>query len=360
MVLIEWTSGISRCCSTAVLLQCLVEDVEVLAKRSFPQSLRLGRGVCNPRQLACRAGAWIYSSLWMLVIVNPRSGRGAGSRSLLPLRRELHERDIEARIALTTGPGHATELARAAVESRERCVVAVGGDGTVSEIANSLVESPVALGVVAVGTGNDLARSLNLPLNDVPRSLDVIQEGGTHQIDLGRAGDRYFVSLFGLGFPAIVAAYANRMRLLTGTSAFLLSVLRRILQMQAVPLKLKIDGRIVEGKYTSVLIQNTPFTGGGLKIAPTARVDDGQLDVVIVGDIGKLDLLWNLPRVYRGRHLGHRHFKTYRCNSVQIQSEKVLAQTLDGDPFDLNAVKVEVHPGALRMIVRPPGARKHD
>lgn len=296
----------------------------------------------------------------MLVIVNPRSGRGAGSKSLTLLRRELLKRNLEARIAVTEGPGHAAELAGAAVESGEPYVVAVGGDGTVSEVANSLVESNAALGVVALGTGNDLARSLGLPLRNVRKSLDVIQGYRTRRVDLGRVGKRYFVSLLGLGFPAQVAARANRMRFLTGTSAFLLSVCRQIRQMQAVSVRLNIDGLILESRCTSVLIQNTPYTGGGLRIAPAARVDDGELDVVVVDDIGRLDLLWNLPRVHRGRHLGHRHFRTFRCRSVEIQSNEALEGTLDGDAFGSTPVKAEVCPGALTMIVPAPGVRKHD
>ncbi len=276
------------------------------------------------------------------------------------MRRELHERNIEARIAVTAGPGHAAELAGEAVKSGERLVVAVGGDGTVSEIATGLVESQVALGVVALGTGNDLARSLGLPLRNVCRSLDVIQCCRTRRVDLGRIDKRYFVSLFGVGFPAQVAARANRMRFLTGTSAFLVSVCRQIRHMRAVPLRIDIDGLIIECRCSSVLIQNTPYTGGGLRIAPAAKVDDGELDVVVVDDIGKMDLLWNLPRVYRGRHLGHRHFRTFRCRSVEIQSKEALEGTLDGDAFGSTPVRVEVCPGALRIISPVPGVRKHD
>lgn len=257
---------------------------------------------------------------------------------------------MKGRIAVTAGPGDAVTLARAAVGRGEASVVAVGGDGTVSEVANSLARSTAAMGVIAVGTGNDLARSMGLPLKNVSRALDVIQENQVRRVDLGRAGDRYFVSLLGVGFPASVARLANDMRFVTGTAAFLLAVCRRIPQMQAKQIRLEIDGRVLECRATSILVQNTPFTGGGLRIAPEAEIDDGELDVVVVDEIGKLDLFWNLPRVYRGRHIGHPHFSTYRCRSLRIASEEPLEQTIDGDRFDLTPLNVEVCPGALAMI----------
>ncbi len=120
------------------------------------------------------------------------------------------------------------------------------------------------------------------------------------------------------------------------------------------------DGRVFECLCTSVLIQNTPFTGGGLRIAPAARIDDGELDVVLVDDIGKLDLLWNLHRVYRGRHLQHRRFRTFRCRSVEIDSSVALEGTLDGDAFHRTPLKAEVHPKALTVMAPVVGVGKND
>ena len=317
-------------------------------------------GLCMVGDLASRPQAWIYSCVWMLVIVNPRAGRGAGTRKLPVLRQELRCRHMESRIVVTTGPGHARELARSALAEGETCVVAVGGDGTVSEVAGSLAGTAACLGIIAVGTGNDLARTLGLPRGRIDRALEVIGEKRTRQVDLGRVGDRYFVSLLGVGFPAVVAAGANRMRYLTGTAAFLLSVLRCIHRMRPASVRLLMDGREMERECTSILVQNTPYTGGGLRIAPGARLDDGQLDVVVVDDIGRLDLVWNLPKVYSGRHLGHPRFSIFRCRTVEIDASPVLEKTLDGDAFGRTPVKAEICPRALTVIARPPGVSEHD
>lgn len=348
--------------STGFPQRGLVHRVNVWRNRFLQSVLGAVASVNALAFLAWRLWPWIYSCFWMLVIVNPRSGRGAGSRILPLLRKELKIREMQGDIALTTGPGHASELAKVAREGEEGCVVVVGGDGTVSEVAGSLAYSTVRMGVIAVGTGNDFARSLGLPLRNVRRALDVIKRNRTCRVDLGWAGERYFVSLLGVGFPALVANRANQMRILTGTPAFLMSVCRQILRMQAVPVTIEMDGRLQQLMCSSILIQNTPYTGGGLRIAPAAKLDDGELDVVLVDEIGKLDLLWNLPRVYRGRHIDHRHFRMFRCRSVEVNSTVALEGTVDGDAFGLTPLKAEIRPSALTMIapVPVPGVRVDD
>lgn len=182
----------------------------------------------------------------------------------------------------------------------------MGGDGTIGEVANALIGTDVELAVISMGTGNDIARSLGLPLNDLSASLIMAFEGEARPVDMGRERDRAFLSVLGLGFPAVVAAEANRFTWLKGPPAFFAAVYKAVHRLRAVPLVIELDDLTLDMECAAVMIQNTPYTGGGLLMAPGARVDDGLLDVVVVDDIGKKDLMVNFPKVYSGRHLEHR------------------------------------------------------
>ncbi len=287
----------------------------------------------------------------MRVIVNPMSGRGRGRSWFSRLVAATSVQGLECDFHLTEGPGHATVLAAEAAWSGAEAVIAVGGDGTHSEVAHALVGSDTCLGIVAIGTGNDLARTLGLPLGDPAVALEIIKARKTRRIDVGRDCDRYFVSLLGVGFPAEVAAEAGRFRRLSGAAAFSAGVYRALHRMRVFPVELSLDGKVRQVAATSILVQNTPFTGGGLAIAPGASVDDGLLDIIVVDDIGRLSLMWNFPKVYRGRHLTHPHFRAYRCRTVEITSTEKVRKTLDGDPFGVTPARVTVSPRALKVIV---------
>ncbi len=287
----------------------------------------------------------------MRVIVNPRAGRGRGEKLSRELERRLRTLGSPFSILETRFPGHATELAAQA--AREGCshLAVLGGDGTITEVVNGLVGSEVVLGLLSVGTGNDLARSLALPYNDLASSLRVVLNGRVGSIDVGRDGDRYFVSALGVGYPADVAAETNRLQWLKGPPAFFLAVYKALNRMRVAALRIELDDRVLEVDCTSLLIQNTPFTGGGLKMAPEAKLDDGLFDVVVIDSIGRLDLMLNFPRVYRGSHLDHPNFSLYRSRRVRVTAETPLHKMCDGDVAGWLPVDAEVLPGALKVVL---------
>jgi len=286
------------------------------------------------------------------VIVNPAAGHGAGRKQLRRLMEASRELGLKLIVEMTEYPGHATELAREAAEQKVKLVGVMGGDGTVGEAINGLVYSNSILGIVAVGTGNDVARSLGLPLNDPRQSLEVISTGKAIRIDAGQAGGRYFVSVLGIGFPVSVAVEANRVKGVRGSVVFFLAMYKCLLRMKAERLEIKLDDREIGGDFTSLVVQNTPYTGGGLLIAPAAEVDDGLLDVVAVGRIGKIDLMMNLPKLYKGRHLKHPQFSHSQCERLEIRSKEKLPAMFDGDLFGHTPLEIEIKRGALRVIVK--------
>ncbi|RPJ60338.1 MAG: diacylglycerol kinase family lipid kinase [Acidobacteria bacterium] len=287
----------------------------------------------------------------MKVIANPEAGRGRGSRQVAQLRRWMEEHRVEHELLITERPGHATELAGRAAASGARRLIVAGGDGTISEVANALVVTEVEMGIVAIGTGNDVARTLNLPYNDVAKAADIATGGRVRSIDLGREGGRFFVSSVGLGFASDVVEQSNRPGWLTGSAAFFVAVHRALRKLRSIRIVLELDGAARELDCVSVLVQNTAYTGGGLRIAPEATVDDGLLDVAVIGPIGKLNLVANFPKLYRGTHSNHPQFALYRARKVRVQTAVPLPKMLDGDICGSSPLEAEIVPQALKVVV---------
>lgn len=291
----------------------------------------------------------------MMVIANPRAGRGRGLRNLERLRGAIRRRGVDLEVVETRHPGHATGIAREAAELGASRVAVLGGDGTISEVVNGLVGGETALAILPMGTGNDVARSLKIP-RDLDAALDLALHGEPAPIDVGRERDRHFISVLGVGFPSIVAAEANAIRWLHGSPAFFVAVYKALHRLRAVPLRIELDGEILEMRCVAILIQNTPYTGGGLQMAPEAVVDDGVLDVVIVEEIGRLDLMVNFPRVYRGGHFAHPSFTAHRAREIRVECAEPLTKMFDGDLCGTTPLEAEVVPAAVRVVLPPTGS----
>ena len=293
----------------------------------------------------------LYFTLRMKIIANPKAGHGRAAKNLAKLHTLLKYHEIDYELVETQYPGHATKLARQLADSGTPQVVVMGGDGTIGEVIDGIVQSETGLGVISVGTGNDLARSLGLPYNNLERSLAVVLSGMPRAIDVGWERDRHFISCLGLGFPAVVASESNKMKWLKGPAAFFAAVYKALYRMQSIPMRLTLDEETFDLKCTSVLVQNTPYTGGGLHMAPQAKVDDGYFDVVVVQGIGKLDLMLNFPKVYTGSHLKHPAFSVYRTRSVKIDSPVSLEKMFDGDICGTPPVDARVLPQRVKITV---------
>jgi diacylglycerol kinase (ATP) len=300
----------------------------------------------------------------MRIIANPKAGHGRGRRAVARLRSVLDARRIDYHLLLTEGPGHAVELARAAVASQPSRLTVVGGDGTLSEVINGVLGTGVEIAIIPAGTGNDVARTMKLPYNDLLDSVDIALSGRSRAIDIGAERERCFVSGFGVGFPSLVAEQSRRVKWLGGSAAFAIAVFTALHRMRPIRIRLILDGEGEDLTCTSVLVQNTPYTGGGLLIAPDAVVDDGWLDVVVIGPIRKLDLLVNFARVYEGSHRHHPAFSVYRARRVQIETDELLPKMFDGDVFGSAPVDIEVRCGAVHIVAEPghiqPGSSDRD
>lgn len=288
-----------------------------------------------------------------LVIVNRTAGHGRAARIWEQVRPVLLGRGSEYAWVETLRPGHATELARDAVSQGYQRVIALGGDGTVHETVNGLALSSVAMGVIPAGTGNDFAKTLALP-RDPTQALTAIDSGRLRRIDLARANDHYYMNVAGVGFDAEVAGEANRIpKYIQGTFGYLISIFRLLPRYSPVTLTIDLDGKRLEQPCLLVSAGNGRYYGGGLKICPEAIPDDGLLDVVVGGDLGKAETLALLPRVFTGTHITHPKVKTYRAVRVRIDSPVPLLIQADGEIVGQTPATFELIPGALVVAGAP-------
>jgi len=294
----------------------------------------------------------------LLVIVNPTAGGGRAARLIPWLRQRLASR-ADARLMVTRRAGDAEEAAGEAGEAGIDRVVAVGGDGTVQEVANGVVEGGAAatVGIVPVGSGNDLARSLGLP-RDPAAAWTVAIGRGERAVDLllATGGDgrrRWFGSAGGIGFDAqVAAAMATRAGWQRGQIGYLLTTLAELRRFSNRRVELTLDGETTVQQVLFVAIANGEYYGGGMRIAPGAVVDDAWFDLCVVGDVSRLTALRQLANLYRGTHVHHPRVDMHRGSSVGIAGDAATLVHLDGEPFGGLPVQVELHPG--RIIVAAP------
>ena len=291
-----------------------------------------------------------------LVIVNPTAGGGRAAR-LIPWLRELLAPRPEVELFVTRRAGDAEDRASVAAERGNDRVVAVGGDGTVQEVVNGLLargRAVAELGIVPVGTGNDLARSLGLP-HDPGAAWRIAVGRASTATDVGRArngaGDeRWFASAGGIGFDAqVAAAMAKRRGWQASRAGYLLTTLGELRRFENRAVRITLDGRAIERDVLFVAIANGAYYGGGMRIAPDARADDGLLDVCVVGDISRLTAVRELPNLYRGTHIRHPAVSMHTATSIEIAGTSATRVHLDGEPFGTLPLAVELVPAAITV-----------
>ncbi|RME39375.1 MAG: diacylglycerol kinase family lipid kinase [Thermoflexia bacterium] len=295
-----------------------------------------------------------------LVVVNPVSGRGAGERIFPRVVQLLREHGVNFDLARTERPWHAAELARQAVRSGYRLVVAVGGDGTSNEVLNGLMEAreagegEAAMGVLCVGTGNDFAYGVGIP-KDLEKGCAAIARRRIRRIDVGLArGFRYFGNGIGIGFDAAVNVVASRLRRLRGFLVYLLAVLKTLLFYYHSPMtRVELDDRVMELPALMISVMNGQRMGGGFLMTPYARPDDGLFDLCIGGRMSRLEMLSFVPRFIKGTQVGDPRviMACSRCVRVAIQ-EPGLAVHADGETLALGVreMDLEVIPQALQVV----------
>ncbi|WP_371094963.1 diacylglycerol kinase [Streptomyces sanglieri] len=292
------------------------------------------------------------------LFVNPTAGRGRGAHAAQPAASALRDAGFSVRTVLGEDADDALRRAREAVAGGTGALIAVGGDGMMSLALQAVAGTMTPLGVVAVGTGNDFARALGLPIRDPAAAgrlaAEALKGGGVREIDLGRVGERWFGSVLASGFDSRVNDRGNRMRWVGGRFKYDLAILAELASFKPISYRVRLDdGPVREIEATLIAVGNGSTYGGGMRICADAVMDDGLFDVTVVGDCSRTTLLKVFPRVYKGTHLGHPEVTVHRVSSIELAAAGVTAYA-DGEQLGALPLTARCVPGAVRVLV--PGS----
>lgn len=287
------------------------------------------------------------------LIINPYAGRGTGARTGPDIARELTRLGFDCEARLTNERGHAVELAREAAANGADCVAIAGGDGSIHEAVNGLMQAggETPLAIMPVGTGNDFAKMFGSPQWQTVCSH--IAANRHRRVDVGVCNDRYFINGIGVGFDAKVARAANGIQWLRGKAVYGAALAQVLAFHHDNPtVRITTDDHTFVLPITLLAAANGRVYGGSFRISPQASVDDGALDIVIAGNLSRLQILKLVPHVLRGTHLGLPHVRFLRSRKLTVESKTPLIVHADGEMLedDTCVLEMEVLPGRLPVI----------
>lgn len=290
----------------------------------------------------------------ILFIINPIAGKGK-AEEVIPIINEVMEKSKKKyKIVKTKKPKDAINISISGIKEGFSTIVAIGGDGTINEVASGLVMlGKGTLGIIPAGTGNDLARTLNIPFN--PReALNVILNNKISAIDIGFANEKFFINLASVGFDSEIVKNTEAIKkVIKGKFAYTIGLLKTLLTYKGKKLKIKIDNKELERDILLLAVGNGKYYGGGMKICPMASMDDGLFHVCIIKNISKLKLFFLFPLVFKGKHLKFKKYvEIHKTKNVEIISLDRAYLNVDGEIYDFKVnSKFSILKRGLNVIV---------
>lgn len=282
-----------------------------------------------------------------LFIINPIAGRNKSKIIWNDIKSHIN---IPFDYVFTQMPGDARRFAHDAYSQGFKRVVAVGGDGTVSEVVNGIVGSDLELGIIPAGTGNDFVKTLNIPLTP-KEALTVIETGKTTMVDLGKSEKGFFINVAGAGFDAEVVNTTNvDIKFLTGTPAYVSGLIINLVRYSPREAQIEIDGKVYHRKLWLIVVANGQYFGGGMKISPDAVIDDGLFDICMVNSMSRLEILRFLPKVFTGAHKTHPALEVIRGRNIKIDFKTPTKVQADGEVIGNTPVSFSIVSKALKVI----------
>jgi len=297
-------------------------------------------------------------------LVNPASANGSTGKKWPELEKRAAALGLEGRSIRSQAAGELGGLAAQAVRDGAKLLVVVGGDGTVHEVVDGLMKAglgaQVELAVLPRGTGKDFVRSLRIP-GSFDKAIEVALSGRIRHVDVGRAtfvatdgspGEAYFANFAGAGISGAIAKRANATtKAFGGKLSFVWATVAVFIRWKPTRMSVTIDGEVRDALLLEALAMNGDYTAGGMWMAPEAAPDDGEFDVVLIGDFSKLEFVRTFPKLYKGRHVSHRKIDIIRARELRVEASAPLPIVLDGEAPGTTAVRFEVLSAALRLRV---------
>ena len=289
----------------------------------------------------------------LTLLVNPHSAHGRTLKLLPKVEQELDERRIPFRVERTKGLEDGVERALHAVEVGELPVVC-SGDGLVGAIGGAMAGAETPLGIVPGGRGNDLARVLGIP-DDPAGAVEVLAAGETRQIDVGEANGKRFLGIVSVGFDSEANRVANETSFMRGNLVYAYAAIRTLLAWKPGRFTIRVGEERYRFTGYSVSVANSRAFGGGMYIAPDAELDDGEFDVVTVGEGSKLRFVGNLPKVFKGTHVEEDQVRVFRAPHLELTASRPFPVYADGEHLTELPASLRILPRALNVLAPAAG-----
>jgi YegS/Rv2252/BmrU family lipid kinase len=287
----------------------------------------------------------------LALLVNPASAHGRTLKLMPELERALDARRIPFRVERTRGLEDGVERALRAAEAKEVPVV-ISGDGLIGAIGGALAGSETPLGIIPGGRGNDLARVLGIP-SEPEAAVAMLEAGLTRRVDVGEVNGKRFLGIVSVGFDSEANRLANETTWLRGNLVYAYAGVRTLLGWKTARFTIRIGEVRERFSGYSVSVANSKAFGGGMFIAPDADLADGEFDVVVVGDVGKLRFLSNLPKVFKGTHVEKDEVRVFRASRLELSASRPFPVYADGEHLTDLPASLRLLPQALSVIVPP-------
>jgi YegS/Rv2252/BmrU family lipid kinase len=288
----------------------------------------------------------------LALLINPASAGGKTLKLLPDVETALDARRAVFRVQRTKDLEHGVEQALLAIEAGELPVV-MSGDGLLGAIGGAMAGSETPLGIIPGGRGNDLARVLGVP-SDPEAAVDTLFSGHSRRIDVGEANGKRFLGIVSVGFDSEANRRANETHFLRGSLVYAYAAARTLLGWKPARFTIRVDQERIRLSGYSISVANNKAFGGGMYIAPDAELDDGEFDIVAVGEVGRLRFISNLPRVFKGTHVEKDEVRVFRAPHLELSASKPFPVYADGEHLTDLPASLRILPHALSILVPAP------
>ena len=290
----------------------------------------------------------------LALLVNPSSGGGRSLKLLPRIEQALDQRRVVFRVQRTRNLEHGADQALGAIEAGEVPVV-VSGDGLVGAIGGAMAGAETPMGILPGGRGNDLARVLGIP-EDPEGAVAALLDGETRRIDVAEVNGKRFLGIVSVGFDSEANRVANETHFLRGNLVYAFAAIRTLIRWKPGRFTVRVDDERYRFTGYSVSVANNKAFGGGMFIAPDAELDDGEFDIVAVGEAGKLRSLASMPKVFKGTHVEEDWVRVFRARHLELSASHPYPVYADGEHISDLPASLRVLPQALNVIVPRAGA----